>query len=308
MNQKRTFKSQHIAGCVVAIAVCTGSLITTNTASAAGLNHGSGENLPIGDGKVSTQSKIDYVWSCQTSFNSNAPGAFAGGSWIKTDGTYNPSEKPTVDGAVQWPSQLTITLSGNTRLVTGNDLPNHSTGIYPVSSSDDAFQYDRNPNTIRQQNVLWKLNANPTLAAQPSCLPMGPVGILLTGSYIFNALDAGGRDAVAHEIQDDCNGHPERSGAYHYHNLTPCLKDGGTGHSALVGYALDGFGIFGVRGKNGKTLTNADLDACHGHTHEIEWNSKKVVMYHYHATAEYPYTIGCYRGTPASSGMSNPLP
>ena len=39
-----------------------------------------------------------------------------------------------------------------------------------------------------------------------------------------------------------------------------------------------------------------DLDECHGHTHEILWDGKRVVMYHYHATWDFPYTIGCLRG------------
>ena len=65
-----------------------------------------------------------------------------------------------------------------------------------------------------------------------------------------------------------------------------------------MGYAFDGFGVYGHYGENGEILTNADLDACHGHTHMIEWDGQRVEMYHYHATYEYPYTIGCYRGTP----------
>jgi hypothetical protein len=84
---------------------------------------------------------------------------------------------------------------------------------------------------------------------------------------------------------------------YHYHNLSPCATDAALGHSALVGYALDGFGIYGHHGENGKALTNADLDVCHGHTHEIEWDGKTVEMFHYHATAEFPYTVSCFRGT-----------
>ena len=65
------------------------------------------------------------------------------------------------------------------------------------------------------------------------------------------------------------------------------------------------FGIYGRFGEDGETLSN-DLDECHGHTHEIEgdgkqieWDGKQVEMYHYHATYEYPYTIGCFRGTPS---------
>ncbi|MBI5052160.1 MAG: hypothetical protein HZB52_02705, partial [Chloroflexi bacterium] len=38
-------------------------------------------------------------------------------------------------------------------------------------------------------------------------------------------------------------------------------------------------------------------DVCHGHTHEIEWDGKTVEMYHYHATAEFPYTVSCFRGS-----------
>ncbi len=33
---------------------------------------------------------------------------------------------------------------------------------------------------------------------------------------IFDALDAGDRDAVAHEVQDSCGGHTQRGGVYHY--------------------------------------------------------------------------------------------
>jgi hypothetical protein len=124
------------------------------------------------------------------------------------------------------------------------------------------------------------------------------VGILLSGSVLFSALDAPGRDAVAHETQDKCQGHPQISGVYHYHSLSSCVRDevDRTGHSKLVGYALDGFGIFGHKGEAGARLTSADLDECHGHTHEIDWDGKRVVMYHYHATWDFPYTVGCFRG------------
>lgn len=263
-------------------------------------------HLPLGDGHRSTSPVVGSVWSCQTQFNSNAGGAFTDGPWIKSDGTFDLTAKPSVDGAITWPSQFTIRLNGASRTIQGNDLPDHATGQYPIASTDDAYQYDRNPNTIQSQTIQINLPANPQLAAQPSCLPMGQIGVLLSGAYFFNALDGPGRDAVAHEIQDGCQGHPEQSGSYHYHNLSNCISDPGTGHSGLVGYALDGFGIFGYRGEDGHDLTNADLDACHGHTHEIDWDGQKVVMYHYHATHEYPYTVGCFMGTPVKTQQSGP--
>ncbi|WP_230986724.1 hypothetical protein [Cohnella fermenti] len=47
-------------------------------------------------------------------------------------------------------------------------------------------------------------------------------------------------------------------------------------------------------------LTTDDLDEFHGHTHLVEWDGKMVNMYHYHATYEYPYTIGAFKGIPVS--------
>lgn len=46
------------------------------------------------------------------------------------------------------------------------------------------------------------------------------------------------------------------------------------------------------------------LDECHGHSHSIQWDNKTVDMYHYHLNNEYPYSIGCFRGTPAKIDAS----
>jgi hypothetical protein len=254
-------------------------------------------HLPLGDSKLSTSPRVGWIWPCQT--DPSAGGAFRDGPWIHKDGTFDLTSKISVNGGVNWPEHhLDVTVQGDRRIISTNDLPDHATGIFPVGRTDAAYQYDRNPNHIATQNFQIVLPGNPTLADQPSCVP-GAVGVLLTGSALFNALDGPGRDAVAHEIQDSCQGHPERTGSYHYHSLTNCLPDTTTpdGHSALMGYSLDGFGIYGRHGEGGKVLTSADLDECHGHTHEIEWDGNKIVMYHYHATWDFPYTIGCMRGT-----------
>lgn len=252
--------------------------------------------IPIGDGHLSQRAEVDNVWPCQTrDFGTRREHT---GPWINPDGTFDFLNKPAAAGEVAWPSKLSIRREGDRRIVTSNFLPNHTTGSFPKSRTDPTYIYAPNPHPIKPRDVFLELPAMPELAKTESCVPLGAVGILLSGAAIFNGLDANGQDAVAHEIQDRCQGHPERNGTYHYHNLSTCLKDEGTKHSALLGYALDGFGIFGHRGETGKELRNSDLDACHGHTHVIEWDSKKIDMYHYHATWEYPYTVSCYRGTP----------
>jgi hypothetical protein len=252
--------------------------------------------LPIGDGKVTTSgAKKGYIFVCQTS-NGNAPGAFAKGPWIKSDGTYDLNAKAVVDGAVKWSqAKVSIKVKGKKLKITGNDLPKGATtGNFPIASSDDAYQYDRNPNSIKSASVSLSLNAKPKKAAKASCLPGGPIGIATNGVYIFNGLDAADRDAVANEVQDSCGGHPQQQGNYHYHSIPSCLKSSG-----VVGYALDGFPILANR-EGGKSITNDDLDACHGHTGKIRLRGKTVKIYHYHATSEYPYTLGCFKGKAVS--------
>jgi hypothetical protein len=257
-------------------------------------------DLPLGDGKISDNPRQGYVYSCQTRFGSNGPGAHASGAWLdEAAGTWDPDLKPIVDGSVSWPSQISISLEGGQRVIRSNGLPEHTTGTFPVRRSDDAYQYDRNPNSIAAQRVVLTLDRMPQLARMPSCVPMGMIGFALSGAAIYNALDARGDDAPAHEIQDGCNGHPERRGEYHYHNYSGCFDDtrsGPNGHSDLVGYALDGFGLYGLYDSGANMLSTDDLDECHGHAGLIEWDGELVEMYHYHFTEDYPYTLGCFAG------------
>jgi hypothetical protein len=263
--------------------------------------------LLLGDGKISREPKAGNVFSCQTSFGGR--GAQTLGPWAQ-NGVWKPDNKPAVKGAVEWPNaSINIAVEGTQRVVRSNGLPNHKTGIFPIERSDPAYKYDRNPNAIMEQNVLLRLPAQPVASGKPSCVPMGMIGFSLTGVAIFNALDAMGRDAPAYEIQDACSGHPEMGGTYHYHDYSPCMADasGKAGkHSDLVGYALDGFGIYGPKADGGRRLKNADLDACHGHAHEIVWDGQRKVMYHYHFTDEYPYSLGCFNGTPVATPRPAP--
>jgi hypothetical protein len=261
------------------------------------------EPQTLGDGRIATTPTVGAVFACQTRFMGG--GAFRDGPWITGD-SWDRALKPVVRGQVTWPdARITVTREGDRRIVRANNLPRHPTGVFPIRPDDPAYQYDRNPNAIAAQTILLDLPAAPALAPQPRCVPMGMIGFALSGAAIFNALDAQGRDAPAHEIQDACNGHPEPRGQYHYHDLSPCLRDdaGAAGrHSDLVGYALDGFGLYGRFGENGKPLTSADLDACHGHSHAVMWDGRLQVIYHYHLTRDYPYTVSCFKGAPIAVG------
>jgi hypothetical protein len=254
--------------------------------------------LPLGDDKyVTAGPKTGYVFSCIADFNGG--GAFAQGPWIDAEaGTWDLGEKIHVQGRIAWESEFSERVNGSDRELEGNGLPPQPSGEFPVSASDPAYEYDRNPNAISGYTLKAALPADPEKAKEASCVG-GTIGVMKNGIPLFSAFDAGGRDAVATEIQDRCDAHPERTGQYHYHGISSCLYESDSdAHSELLGWALDGFGIYVERDSEGTMLSSADLDTCHGRTSTVEWNGKKVRMFHYVATLDFPYMVACYRGTP----------
>src|SRR5215212_4795390 len=60
------------------------------------------QRLPLGDGLHSTSPTRGSVYSCQTSFSQNAPGAFRDGPWIDQDAkTWSLDAKIAVAGNVK---------------------------------------------------------------------------------------------------------------------------------------------------------------------------------------------------------------
>lgn len=93
---------------------------------------------------------------------------------------------------------------------------------------------------------------------------------------------------------DDCGGHVNPFEGYHYHAATGCSE--GTveldGHAGLIGYALDGYRIYGMTDIYGEE--DYDLDECRGHSDETRG-------YHYHAaSAGENMFIGCFKGEQGS--------
>ena len=255
--------------------------------------------LPLGDGHTSTETPaVGVVLNCVG--GGPVGGATVEGPWIHGT-TFDSTAKVRVSGDTTWPSaDFTVTVADRTRTIRTNDLPVEThTGTFPIASTDPAFTYDQNPNAISAQSSTVSLPVEPTPAVEPGCLANGPIGILANGVFLFNALDGQGRDAVAHETQDLCDGHPAPGDEYHYHDIPSCLRDAATGPSTVVGWAHDGYPIVVERDAAGDLPTDADLDECHGRTSPVLVDGHIVTTYHYSATLEFPYTLGCYHGTNA---------
>lgn len=268
----------------------------------AGNKYADGE-LPLGDGHyVLDAPRKGYIYLCHPMREGHG-GAGNDGPWIHGT-TWNIYQKIPVRGNVAWPdAQFSNSITGDQRLLSGNDLPvTHATGQFPVQPSDPAYSYDRNPNSIAAQALHDTLPLNPAYSDTPYCMG-GEAGVMLTGVYLFNGFDAGMRDAAAHELQDSCNGHPQVSGQYHYHSLSACIK--GVSVKTVIGYALDGFPITGPMVASGKYLTTDNLDVCHGLTSDIIEDGVKKTTYHYVMTQDFPYSVSCFRGKPTRTGPSD---
>jgi hypothetical protein len=260
--------------------------------------------LPVGDGHYTDDKpKLGYVDACPTyvqALTQGGGGAQARGPWFK-DGNkkYQVKDKVSVRGSVHWHAVHSFKVSGSKRILTTNDLPTQPSGTFPIASSDPAYAYDRNPNHLAAQKIDISVPKSPKYGA-PQCMG-GMVGVMTNGVLLFNGFDAGGRDAGAWEVQDHCDGHPDAMDMYHYHTLTSCITDLSVHH--VIGWALDGFPITGpqVKGKN-DVLTTRDLDVCHGITSRVTINGKSVTTYHYVMTADFPYSMSCFRGTPVTTG------
>jgi len=127
------------------------------------------------------------------------------------------------------------------------------------------------------------------------------IGAHLTGVQLKGPAEANGYNVDTCLIPLFCGGHvtpPVGEGPiYHFHKAADCLDNIAAqgAHGPLVGYAADGFQIFGFGDHYGEPV----LDECNGHFGVDAFGN---VTYHYHATAVHnrggtmafqPYYLGC---------------
>jgi len=215
-------------------------------------------------------------------------------------------------------------VSGSTRTVTTNWCPNH------------YFDNGKlNPNYAIAGSGTITMPANPMLENSSSTVDVsgqgGGVGVLFDGAMIYSpfagtvALTGYSTSATALEGDtfDKCGEHSssDTSAGYHTHIPPSCLlhqlNESADSHSPQIGWAPDGFPVYGPRGpRDGAKIklcseqTNTDstycLDECSGL--ELELPSVDNFKYRYYITGE-DFLDGNNAADPTSgSDPINPLP
>ena len=90
---------------------------------------------------------------------------------------------------------------------------------------------------------------------------------------------------------DNCGGHAGRGDDYHYHAKPTCMIEQmeNAGDDAIIGWAYDGFPIYGDNNPDGTAIVEGLLDVCNGQADE-------AFGYRYHTSQDAPYIIQCLMG------------
>ncbi|MCF2904026.1 YHYH protein [Octadecabacter sp. CECT 8868] len=102
-------------------------------------------------------------------------------------------------------------------------------------------------------------------------------------------------DTLATQQLDICGGHAGRGDDYHYHVAPTCMIEQmkNAGDDAIIGWAFDGFPIYGDKNPDGSEIAAGDLDLCNGQPDE-------TFGYRYHTSPEAPYIVQCLMGEVAN--------
>ena len=245
--------------------------------------------------------------------------------------------------------RVEISDNGETCTFNSNSIPNHDVNdngefATAVAEVDETFEIPTNPAaastttalTLQYDNAVF-LNGAKLDLLPAACYGVGdePLGKEKIGCFednkpwrydpMFPGNDFG---------TDSHNAHTQPDGAYHYHGDPVAMYDAsGDTASGVIGFAADGFPIFGPyiddggsvrKVVSGYTLKSGartnqngegafpggsfdgtyvddyewqsgqgDLDACNG--------MERDGQYGYYVTHTYPWVMRCFKGTPHSS-------
>lgn len=243
-------------------------------------------------------------------------------------------------------NKVSFTERDGFRYIDANNIPDHSTG---------SGTRGRNPNTIQEKDNHYRVTLNPQFAAQPTLSFPNKFGVALNGvffepstaefwngnpDWVEEAIDARGRRRLG---LDTNNAHVQPDGSYHYHGVPTGLVKNLISENKtkvmLLGYAADGFPIYGQYGYSDSKDSNsrvekltssyrlksgrrpddgpsgrydgtytADYEYVEGEGDLDEFNGRFAVtpeypdgIYHYIVTDTFPFVSRSWRGTPDAS-------
>jgi YHYH protein len=177
-------------------------------------------------------------------------------------------------------------------------VPSNPLDVSPVGANVIATSQ-----VLRDQNYSLTLPITPKYSSTTAA-GLGPIGVMLDGAVLYNPYEADKETVATQDnfsatvggltasFLDSCDGHPGPGGMYHYHGLPDCLVQYATTGTntqttsvssfwgsttppvaetnlaarkpVILGFALDGYGVYDNVAMDGKMIGVASLDSCNG--------------------------------------------
>ncbi|MCB4797729.1 YHYH protein [Neotamlana laminarinivorans] len=220
-------------------------------------------------------------------------GAEAGGIWMNDGKVYNVDGEFIKNLSTFYNDSTWMMYTNDGKIIKTSTLEDCTNAATPdVGDAYRNFCVECLPSYLTDVSNTWYIPVTPVLQTETTKFKQGhgrprpgekrvpsTRGIALNGVE-FSAPAPVNNILNAYTIApfDDAGGHINIHQGYHYHIATTGISDRHTiaqndNHGALIGYALDGFGIYELKDKDGNEPT--DLDELRGHYDDVRG-------YHYH--------------------------
>ncbi|MEM5496941.1 YHYH protein [Paraglaciecola mesophila] len=138
------------------------------------------------------------------------------------------------------------------------------------------------------------------------------VGVAVNGVPIYDYSSQGELDVTSYDPKhdtlalgqlDNCGGHAGRGDDYHYHVSPTCMINTmkNQASDAIIGWAYDGYPLYGDKNPDGSNIPQGALDVCNGQTDE-------KFGYRYQTSVTPPYVIQCLVGEVDTSKLPRVAP
>lgn len=220
--------------------------------------------------------------------------------------------------SAKWNPTVKLTYTSNSVVMEPNGIPNHERDAYYAVPTAGVVVPDATTARVvkdptKVQSYKFTIPTKPKYSAKVTSTSLGSIGVMISGAVLYNPFEGDGKTvAMANNFTitdssgrtasfvDKCAGHPTpQQGAYHYHGLSSCTTakvDTAGKASHIIGYALDGFPIYGDRDIKGKKLTYKNLDKCNGLTSATPEFPQGIYHYVLLSTSDVHSSISCFHG------------
>ncbi|MEM7644379.1 MAG: YHYH protein [Pseudomonadota bacterium] len=189
---------------------------------------------------------------------------------------------------------VTVTCEDGVAILSSDTYPDHEVMTGIVGTNEQV--------PVPAKDYDAPIPLAPVLGGTPQTRDAA-LGVAVNGVPIFDYTGGGEMteaDLHHHQTQHDtlltqqldiCGGHAGRGDDYHYHVTPVCLiaQMENAGPDAILGWAFDGFPIYGGTNPDGTPIGDGVLGVCNGQPDE-------TFGYRYHTSEDAPYIVQCLMG------------